>query len=205
MYCRNKFKTRSMRIISLPLLAMITMSYFSCAKSNGTSNAQSNNSNGQSNQVGTRCQTNDLYFDIQKTDTSGRPVDPSGIVIDSVTIDSVLVVYRAVADLQSSLSKGSRIDSVIYTGLKSNTFGIGIVGNTSIGKQADFANWETGVYFRPRQFDSATSRRVHVTGIFQLFGSNSIGRIELQVYYIHHGGLHAPDFDSYDDDNCKLR
>ena len=145
----------------------------------------------------------DQFFDVPLHDT--LHLNPP--IPDSVRdVDSVQVVYRAVSDLSSSLSKGSRIDSIYYTGVIDDSKGVkDSIVEITVGQQPSYQNWETGVIISGAAFfRNYPNRTLHLRVRFTLFGSNSIGRSELQTTNIHNGSIGRPQYDNYDD-NCKLR
>jgi hypothetical protein len=120
-------------------------------------------------------------------------------------VDTVQVVYNVIADLKSSLSDGSKIDSVYYTGVVADSKGIkDSIVEIGVGPQPDYQNWATGFLISGQAFNKLGSRTLHLRVKFSLYSSNAVGRGELQVTYIHNAGFGKPAYDNWDD-NCKKR
>lgn len=156
-----------------------------CSKQMGLKRSRNNNS-------GSIC-ISDQSHDVPTVDSLNNAVD------------TVQVVYNVIADLKSSLSDGSRIDSVYYTGVTADSKGIkDSIVEIGVGQQPDFMNWATGVILSGQAFNKLGSRTLHLRVKFSLYSSNAVGRAELQFTYIHKGGFGKPAYDNWDD-NCKKR
>jgi len=178
-------------ILSAFAIIMLTMS-FGCQKVGYKKSHNTNN--------GTAC-TSEQYYLVSSLDTLHRGSLPDTLI----DADSVQVVYNVVADMTSSLSQGSRIDSVYYTGIIADSKGIkDSIIEIAVGQQPSYANWETGVIISGLAFDKFNSRQLHLKVKFTLFSSNAIGRAELQVTFIHNGSIGKPSYDNWNDE-CKKR
>jgi hypothetical protein len=167
---------------------MLMIAMFSCKKGI-TINTPPEQRDPQQPNGSTICYA-DTTYDINSLDTLHRGSLPDTIV----NVDSVLVVYRAVTSVKSSLTAGSRVDSVYYTGVNG-----GSIVQVTVGQQPDFQNWSTGIYINKKAFDNLGSRMVHLRIKFTLFDDKATSRGELQITYVNNGSIGKPYWDNYVD------